>query len=500
MKLKIRTKVGEHERIFEIPCGEGDKSFKWLSNCATQRFALSGPNGTLRRKDLIRGDTFNSQALATIMTLPNGEIPHPSSLICDFLSDGDVVTIELGTFLEVDTTGSPAHSEWATLAYATSTFGGQSSAMGSDSADEETVVDDNESEKNGKVLFMRSILNSQATNKTKVKDDIEDRWEYVEKLMPKLPQDVVSDIKDVFSLRWPIIVEIFQNYAPLNMMMKREMTETDYFHFVEDAEIFSQRDFEFLTKRTFRRVAAGSRFLTFGGFVAAVLLLSQARHNDIFEKEKSELIDPVRAVELIIENNLLKLAKMLNVTSYLRLTLFHPKLMYELRLRHELLFLVFEKYAAKSMRDTSLTLPAEFMASLLADSKMTSEPNPTYASEILTACTTGMINGRVLLENSDFPPPPSDEFSFPEFIEGVTRACFKPDSLETMDEQTKIETAIRGKELSTCRITQKTFIVNSLTPFRTSAFETVAGLLTYKEPSVVPPVKGQRGESRASQK
>ena len=83
MRIKIRAVVGGEERNFDMPCGEGDKSFKWLSNCASQRFALFAPNGTLRRKEGLRGATKHVQATPLIITLANGDSPHPASILCD---------------------------------------------------------------------------------------------------------------------------------------------------------------------------------------------------------------------------------------------------------------------------------------------------------------------------------------------------------------------------------------------------------------------------------
>ena len=141
-------------------------------------------------------------------------------------------------------------------------------------------------------------------------------------------------------------MEVYQNYAPLNAMMKREMTETDYFHLIEDADVFSVVDFETVTKRTFRRVARGQRFIDIGGkfcdfivefsalnkhkddltiyfmdtlgFLACILLVSQAKHNDIYDKGKIKYMNPVRAVEITIGTNIVKLAQNLNVSSFIR--------------------------------------------------------------------------------------------------------------------------------------------------------------------------------------
>ena len=42
MKVKAIILIDKNEKIYEIPCGNGDKTFKWLAMVVYQRFALSG--------------------------------------------------------------------------------------------------------------------------------------------------------------------------------------------------------------------------------------------------------------------------------------------------------------------------------------------------------------------------------------------------------------------------------------------------------------------------
>lgn len=423
MKIVIRAVIGGKEKEFEIPCGEGDKSFKWLSNCATQRFALASPNGKLRRKESLRGETFNSQSTCFNIVLPNGETPHPSSLICDFVGDGDVITMELVDIVNVNTTGMAAQSDWATLAFSTSSVGESKEDLflegdGGEMKEEDQVD-------MGKALFMANILSSQAPNKTGILESLDDAWEYVDKLMPKLSSVQTMELKALFAKHWPILMELYQNYAPLNAMMKREMTETDYFHFVEDAEVFSVRDFEFLTKRSFRRVSAGDRTLSIGAFVSATIFLAQARHVDIFSKESPDLPDAVNAVKIIIEKNLLGLALKLNSNAYFRFCFFGDKFLASLRSMHENLFLVFEKYCAKITREVTTNLPSDLVAQLFVDAKITPALDPFYVSELLSTCRAGLINGRYFPKDVSFILPPEDGFQFAEFIEAIARSAFR---------------------------------------------------------------------------
>lgn len=238
----------------------------------------------------------------------------------------------------------------------------------------------------------------------------------------------------------------------MNAMMKREMTETDFFHFVEDAAIFALSDFEILTKRTFRRIARNQRFINIGHFIACILLMAQASHNDIFEKDKS--MNVVDAVETIITSNIMKLAQKLNVSAFLRYCMFSSdEFLSRLRKMHEDLYLVFEKYCAKGAREIALTLTMEQMANLLLDAKLIPDENAIdLCAGLYEAATIGSRSGRSLPEGIDLPPPPDDEFTFAEFLEAVCRITFVEEgSLESKTRsrimEELIDTCIKIKEL-----------------------------------------------------
>ena len=66
----IRVSVGitsecSDEKLIEVPCGQGQQSFKWLGMVASQRFSLASPLGGLRFRDDIRGLSDNDVALPT---------------------------------------------------------------------------------------------------------------------------------------------------------------------------------------------------------------------------------------------------------------------------------------------------------------------------------------------------------------------------------------------------------------------------------------------------
>ena len=43
MRIFVRAKCDNYERVFEIAVGAGDKSFKWLGLASAQLFAAAAP-------------------------------------------------------------------------------------------------------------------------------------------------------------------------------------------------------------------------------------------------------------------------------------------------------------------------------------------------------------------------------------------------------------------------------------------------------------------------
>ncbi len=96
----------------EIAVGRGDKTFKWLGSVVTHRFSMnSNPNGSLRQREDYRGSTEHTNYFIGEITLPTGEVPHPSSMIYDFLRDNDEVVIYIVTTQKLSHTRTPDHSQ-----------------------------------------------------------------------------------------------------------------------------------------------------------------------------------------------------------------------------------------------------------------------------------------------------------------------------------------------------------------------------------------------------
>ena len=109
----MKAVIDEDKSVnFEIAVGRGDKTFKWLGSVVTHRFAInSNPNGSLRHREDYRGTTESTNYFIAEITLPNGEVPHPSSMIFDFLSDSDEVIVHIVTTQKLNHTRSPNYSQ-----------------------------------------------------------------------------------------------------------------------------------------------------------------------------------------------------------------------------------------------------------------------------------------------------------------------------------------------------------------------------------------------------
>ena len=51
MHLLVTVKCGQRESRFRIPCGNGQKTFKWLGLVSAARYSSESPKGSLRMRE-----------------------------------------------------------------------------------------------------------------------------------------------------------------------------------------------------------------------------------------------------------------------------------------------------------------------------------------------------------------------------------------------------------------------------------------------------------------
>lgn len=285
MKIKVRVVYDEkYERVFDVAVGRGDKTFKWLGLVASQRFALEAPVGASRRRDHYRGATDNFQLIADDIVLPNNEIPHPSSIISDFLLDGDEVTVNLLGKQALNKSSSPSYSKWSTIAFTSGGEGG-----GEDEGEEEEEdPSENVTNKNGmteKMMeeaygnFMKLILKSQLLDKDKIRGHMASVFSSsFSKIMPRFSTEDIEKLHDFFEEYWPQTTELFNHYA-----RGKSMDHEAFVQFLSEADVFPLNTVHALSSRIYRKVSAaasraGAEF-SLGVFIAALILTAQVHRS-----------------------------------------------------------------------------------------------------------------------------------------------------------------------------------------------------------------------------
>ena len=428
MKINVKIVCGKQERIFPVACGIGDKTFKWLGIVASQRFALEGPHGALRRFDELRGLTDRAQQPAYNITLPNGEYAYPGALISDYLRDNDEVTIDILKDLPVDNCGLPNQSKWSTMAFNSTVDIEQynSESKGGEGNESESKPIITWETKKAKIEFMRIVLCSQMLNIAKLSHMLEVSWVHVKQNVPKLTTTQLEILRETFLTNFGVLLELFQKYSPDGRMNLRGYNEI-----MEDASVYPSRDFDKLARKDFKFAVStcGGVDLHFGGFLHSILLAAQSIYVDCLESS-GKVYDPVDATTLLLSTKIIGLAQRFRLPVLIRQTFCSDECLLKMRDFHDQLFLTFERYAVKSNRDHPTTLTIEIMSELLYDAQLIEEfsgPRATAkTAQLLAEVKLGVIVGRSKLDATDsssISPPDENEFTFAEFVDASARAA-----------------------------------------------------------------------------
>lgn len=322
MKIKAIVRFDDSEHVFAVPCGNGDKTFKWLGNAISQRFALSSPNGALRSRENFYGISDRVQYMTNNITVPSGENPHPAEFLQDHLHDGDVVLVDLSNKMQVKkVSGAPNASSWTKLAYSASQDHIHADSADpeddeEDGSDDEDNVDERESSSSGitaseilakkvaKVNFMKIVLRSQLINEKEVKRQVKRVWDL---LLPNLRLMQTSDQADIIFILeeyWDIFLDIFAAYQAPDDSDSRAVKSSNvmiidqerFLCLVDDASIFPIVHAHAQASMIFRHTMeffplSGSHGLHLEGFVMALILMSQLKYNDTLD---SKLRSPQR--------------------------------------------------------------------------------------------------------------------------------------------------------------------------------------------------------------
>jgi len=460
MKLLLKVKCGDKKRTFEVAVGSGNKTFKWLGHVGAQMYSNSQPKGAIRSREHFRGPTLQTSYNVDELELPNKDVPHPMSLIEDYVRDGDTIKIVLCTNLKIGESGGTIGSAYNNLSNINSTsnpayvddaeyleedmdaiYGG---GLFGDVTVESTVgpresidtIHKHENTKLAHIKFMRMILTSQQLNLEEVNKEITSIWSgNVRKLMPQMNLNDSKDLQGVIRSHFAVIHALFVEFTKEK---PGEMSRLMFKNMMDEAKVFgSDEEFEEMTMRIFRLVSKGESFIHFGDFIVALVLCSQSRYHNVLYGKSHDVSGPRDSLEAIIKHKIFPLAKKKRMR--IRDELYGDDCMSVLYDMYEDLFTLFEKYAAKEGRDLTISMPVKWFAQLMQDAEIVfafAEEEEerqqiilNMAEDILNRCQIGFINGRTkipddLASDNDLPPPPTEDFSFPEFIEGIARATF----------------------------------------------------------------------------
>lgn len=430
MKVVAHVLVYGQERIFEVPCGLGDKTFKWLALTVSQRFANLCPNGTLRHKDDIRGATDRAQQTPYEIYLADGELPHPSCVIADFLKDGDHVFVGLLENHSVSKiSGAPHFSKWSTEAFVNSIDSKVEDEGKEEEEEEDEDGDDGEeisSDKErrlialqGRANFMRLMLHSQMINKKLIKNEVDSVWgSAIAKGMPLLKENISAPLKDVVTSNWDTLKELYRHFAP-----DGSMTEENFNSFCSNTNIFYSRDLQSMAHRIYRRVCNSMQLnvFDFSCFLISLILITQSRFHDMYEKLTPSL-DCVNGFEELFRRCIRPWSQKEVFESYLKEEFCRDEFLGAIRNMSEDLFQIFQKYSGKA-RELSTTLTMDYMNEILTESKLHEDKVHGKAKRLFDHVHHGSIFGRSEASMRENNPP--NEYMFPEFVEAVALAAYE---------------------------------------------------------------------------
>lgn len=434
MKINVKLVFGNQEKIIAIPCGTGNKTFKWLGIVASERFSKAAPNGYLRRMDEFCAISDQAQYHPSEIMLADGEIPSPEDMIYDLLRDGDEITITLRSKQSVeDGVDCPSPTKWGSMAYSLSSPMKDESKIDDNNSETEVTEDEDPEEIviedpitiKAKSDFMRILLNSQIINHRKIEHIVNTEWDQISMNIPRLKPEDNANIKDVFAANWDVIQELFQMFAPSGSMLS-----TEFSNFVEESGVFPAISMSYQAKSIYSRVckylSVTEKNFSPACLLVAILLCAQAKYNDTMDSKISS-ISSYEALEYLFANNFRPLAKRMNAHSLLKDEFCSDLCLSKLQPYYHELHLFFDKYAAK-VRDIPSTVPVENVAVIfdradLIDDKEDVDQVATFLKDI----RRGTIYGRSLDDeggDEEDREKSMHEFSFAEFMEASCRAGF----------------------------------------------------------------------------
>lgn len=433
MKLKVTVVFGGSERKFNIPCGTGNKTIKWLGIVASQRYSNAAPNGTLRRRDDFCGITENAQYQVEHVYLPDGKIAHPGIMIFDSdLKDGDEVTVKLCSKLVLQAnTGTPTKTKWALLAFSTSNIenpyldSSRSELVGHEDGleEEEDVLIGAENKAafaliQSKAKFMRIILQSQMINEKKLAQKLNTIWPKIAAGIPRLKSEDVEQLKKVLQANWDMLQDLFEFYVEGPFITKEKFATM-----LDDAELFPAYNTTQQCAKIFSRTCSYAQVdehhFDFSCLIIALFLAAQVKYNDTMEAG-TDALSSFEAMDELFTFNFVPLAERHQLQSVLKYAFCSDECLANLRPLNDDLQVVFNRYATRT-QDIPMSISLEELTEILFHAGLVADGNdPAAAKSIYTQVRKSTIFGNDATPVSGA----TIEVSFPEYVEIVARAGF----------------------------------------------------------------------------
>jgi len=443
MKIKARVIVGhcphtndvQEDVIFDVPVGDGSRTFKWLGINVSERYA-SGPNGSLRRREEYRGLTDKGSYQAEEIVLPTGDIPHPEAPLKDHIQDGDEIIVHLIDKQPIASIlGNPKVSQWTSLAFTCSELGASGVAVHEEVQEEEEIDENQLKIIEANARFMRFILGSQMLNEKYISNYVDTLWNSgIANGMGKLSIEDTEGFLEIYKKHWSILTEIFEHFGSGGKMTAGILTD-----FLTEAGVFPHRDTPILAARVHRRAfKALSREeynqnvsdIDISGLMIALIMCAQTKLNDTYDTKLKKGLKSYEALAIIFDTSILPLAEKLELSAFVRNLICSDEFLGVIRPYHDDLFAVFNKYASKGrILPSTLTLP--LITEMYMDAQLVHDPqfSESHINTLFELAQKGLIYGREGPKGGGAvtmfgDPLPADEFTYPEFVDMSARAGY----------------------------------------------------------------------------
>ncbi|KAK7238917.1 hypothetical protein SO694_00026162 [Aureococcus anophagefferens] len=250
MHLLVTVKCGQRESRFRIPCGNGQKTFKWLGLVSAARYSSESPKGSLRMRESRQAQAAGTALIPSNITTSDTSFFHPEALLGEQLEDGAEVCVALAPRVAVDAAGHPKTSRWSTIAFELSDprkpFREQ--AMRDEYSAQEakrTALEAMEADKRRGTMArkgsrLREVIKSQLPDRNAVHEAMHEDWFAMGK--HRVLEALVADKQEQQKAHYVQLDELFKTYAASgsSIATAQEIEFNEFTEFVHNANLVAE--------------------------------------------------------------------------------------------------------------------------------------------------------------------------------------------------------------------------------------------------------------------